>query len=709
MRVDVARRESATDAPVPARRVTGADSQPNQSEGCPIVEVDDLHVSFERGGQQVSALRGVSFQVQPGEIVGLVGESGSGKSVLALALLGLLPDRPRPATSGSAVVCGTDMVAASREQARLVRKNHLGAVFQDPMTSLNPTMRVGRQVAEAAGSTEEAVTLLDAVGVPDPTRRLRAYPHELSGGLRQRVMIAMAIAGHPSLVIADEPTTALDVTVQAQILELLGTLRDEFGTSFILVTHDLGVAAQVADRIAVLYGGRLAEVGPSARLFESPLHPYSMGLLRSRLVLETDRGRPIVTLRGEPPDPRNHPPGCPFGPRCEHHGEVCDAALPPLLAVTDADRTTNPEATPDTDPVHQVACVRLGTFPAGHAAIEAERAAPWAPVAVTVPGRSPAVLVHGAVKGFPVGKGLRRQTLHALNGVDLALNRGEAIALVGESGCGKSTLLRSIAGLQGIDQGDIEFGKGDRPQMVFQDAGASLTPWLTVGEQIGERLRSAGIRGDARTRRTLEALTLVGLPEEVAKAKPAQLSGGQRQRVALARATVVPPEVLLCDEPTSALDVSLAATVLNLIGRLRRELGVAILFVTHDLAAARMVGDRIAVMYLGRIVEIGNADELCSAPIHPYTKALLDTVPEVGRVHVRLKGEPANPIEPPTGCPFHPRCPSVETGCSSVNFSLQPVGVAPGRQVACPVTLRQWSPDSPATDPVIDEGHRGRR
>jgi peptide/nickel transport system ATP-binding protein len=708
MKMDVARRESAA-APVPASRVPGVDSRPDQSEGRPIVEVDDLHVSFERGGQQVSALRGVSFQIQPGEIVGLVGESGSGKSVLALALLGLLPDRPGPTTSGSALVCGTDMVTASREQARLVRKDHLGAVFQDPMTSLNPTMRVGRQVAEAAGSAEEAVTLLDAVGVPDPTRRLRSYPHELSGGLRQRVMIAMAIAGRPSLVIADEPTTALDVTVQAQILELLSTLRDEFGTSFILVTHDLGVAAQVADRIAVLYGGRLAEVGPSARLFESPLHPYSMGLLRSRLVLETDRTRPIVTLPGEPPDPRSHPPGCPFGPRCEHHDEACDAALPPLLAVAGPDGTTTPEVDPDTDPVHQVACVRLGTFPTGHAAMEAERAAPWGPVAATVQGRSPAVLVHGAFKGFPVGKGLRRQTLHALNGVDLSLNRGEAIALVGESGCGKSTLLRSIAGLQGIDQGEIEFGKGDRPQMVFQDAGASLTPWLTVGEQIGERLRSAGVRGDARSRRMLEALTLVGLPEEVAKAKPAQLSGGQRQRVALARATVVPPEVLLCDEPTSALDVSLAATVLNLIGRLRRELGVAILFVTHDLAAARMVGDRIAVMYLGRIVEIGKADELCSAPIHPYTKALLDTVPEVGRVHVRLKGEPANPIEPPTGCPFHPRCPSAEPGCASLDVSLQSVPDSPGRQVACPVTLGQWSPEPSGTDPIVDGGHRGRR
>jgi len=271
---------------------------------------------------------------------------------------------------------------------------------------------------------------------------------------------------------------------------------------------------------------------------------------------------------------------------------------------------------------------------------------------------------------------------------------------VGESGCGKSTLLRSIAGLQPIDGGSIEFGKGGRPQMVFQDAGASLTPWLTVGEQIEERLRSEGLGRKDRRTRMLDSLTLVGLPHEAAEAKPAQLSGGQRQRVGLARATVVPPEVLLCDEPTSALDVSLAATVLNLIGRLRRELGVAILFVTHDLAAARMVGDRIAVMYLGRIVEIGAADELCAAPVHPYTRALLDTVPEVGRVHVRLKGEPANPLEPPTGCAFHPRCTAAEDSCATATVALGPVDGSAGRMVACPVSLstRSTAAGSTAAD-----------
>jgi peptide/nickel transport system ATP-binding protein len=645
-----------------------------------LVTVDDLHVSFVRGGRTVHALRGVSFEVRPGEILGLVGESGSGKSVLGLTMLGLLPSRPAPDVRGYASVCGADMVTAGAEQSRLVRKEHLGAVFQDPMTSLNPTMRIGRQVAEAAGTTAEAIRLLDAVGVPDPARRLRAYPHELSGGLRQRVMIAMAIAGNPSLVIADEPTTALDVTVQAQILELISTLRDELGTSFILVTHDLGVAAQVADRIAVLYGGRLAEVGPSAALFSAPLHPYAQGLLRSRLLLGTDRSRPVTTLPGEPPDPRQHPPGCAFAPRCAYHGPVCDVSLPPLEPV--AGTTGTPVAFG-----RQVACVRLEAVAADPDAAVVGAAEAWPAVETDGKRPGPAVLVHGVHRRFPVGRGFKKQVLQALRGVDLALDEGEAVALVGESGCGKSTLLRTIAGLERVDEGQIEFGKGARPQMVFQDAGASLTPWLTVGEQIGERLRSEDVGRRGRAGRVTEALALVGLPAEVAAAKPAQLSGGQRQRAALARATVVPPEVLLCDEPTSALDVSLAATVLNLIGRLRRELGVAILFVTHDLAAARMVGDRIAVMYLGRIVEIGAAEELCADPVHPYTRALLDTVPAVGKVHVRLQGEPANPLDPPGGCPFHPRCPAAVESCATTAVVLVDPPGDPWRRVACPVEL----------------------
>ena len=629
-------------------------------EAAPVVQVDDLHVTFERGGRQVRAVRGVDLEIGRGEILGLVGESGSGKSVLALSLLGLLPTDPRPTVEGKVAVCGVDMVTADAAARRELRRHHLGAVFQDPMTSLNPTMRVGRQVAEAAGSEGEAVQLLDAVGVPEARRRLRSFPHELSGGLRQRVMIAMAVAGEPSLVIADEPTTALDVTVQAQILELLRHLCDDTGTSFMLVTHDLGVAAQVADRIAVLYAGRLAEVGAAGDVLQDPAHPYSVGLLRSRLTLQARRDGPLPTLAGEPPDPRAHPPGCAFAPRCPIAAPECDVDLPELV--------------PAGTHAGTAACIRLGiTAPDAIAALS-----PWSEER---PTSAVAVQMIGVEKRFAIRSGFRsKQMLHALRGVDLTIVEGEAVALVGESGCGKSTLLRTVAGLLEPDGGSIELGNGARPQMVFQDAGASLTPWMKVGELIGERLRAEGVSKRVRKARVLEALSLVGLPAEVAEAKSAQLSGGQRQRVALARATIVPPEVLLCDEPTSALDVSLAATVLNLLGRIRRELGMAMLFVTHDLGAARVVADRIAVMYLGHIVEIGEADQVAMDPRHPYTKALLGAVPGLGAKREPLQGEPASPMRPPSGCAFHPRCSMALESCSTDEQPMLTVG---RRLVAC--------------------------
>ena len=650
----------------------------NLTDQATLARVDDLSVTFPGSGTapDVHALRGVSLEVRPGEILGLVGESGSGKSVLGLSLLGLLPDRPPAAVAGSVLVKGVDMVAAGAAERRTVRRLHLGSVFQDPMTSLNPTMRVGRQVEEAAGSAAEAERLLDAVGVPEARRRMRAFPHELSGGLRQRVMIAMAVAGRPSLVIADEPTTALDVTVQAQILDLIHSLREDLGTSFVLITHDLGVAAQVADRIAVMYAGRLAEIGPAATVHGRPAHPYTAGLLRSRLELGTDRSRPLRSLPGEPPDPRRPRAGCAFSPRCEHHRDGCDSELPALRPATGGS---------------VAACVRLGeiTFGAGPETADDR----WPAAGEAHPGGS--VVIRDVHKSFPVGRGRRRETLHALRGVDLDVAQGEAVALVGESGCGKSTLLRSVAGLQPVDRGFVDLARGGRPQMVFQDAGASLTPWLTVGELIGERLREEGLDRAGRRQRVADALRLVGLPPEVAAAKPRQLSGGQRQRVALARATVVPPEVLLCDEPTSALDVSLAATVLNLLGRLRRELGMAMLFVTHDLAAARIIADRIAVMYLGRIVEVGAAEDVCDRPVHPYTRALLAAVPgSAGRI--QLRGEPASPLNPPGGCEFHPRCPQAEAQCATEVAGLAPAagitpGGGPGHSAACPVVIAERS------------------
>ena len=641
----------------PAPFAPSGEAAPEPSlEPAKVAEIDQLRVTFRRGKRDIHALRGISLQIRAGEILGLVGESGSGKSVLGLSLLGLLPADPRPQVSGRVLVRGHDMLGGPAVLHRRVRREHLGAVFQDPMTSLNPTMRVGRQVAEAAGSDEEAVRLLRAVGIPDAGRRMASYPHELSGGLRQRVMIAMAVAGHPALVIADEPTTALDVMVQAQVLGLLRSLRDEIGCSVLLITHDLGVAAQVADRVAVMYAGRLAELGPAGTVLRSAAHPYSLALTRARLSLTAPRLRTLATLPGEVPDPADPPPGCAFAPRCALATAECLTRLPDPVPVAAG---------------HLSACIRAPaevlaaaaeTAAAETAAVEHPQEAdlPAAPA----PGGPAAARVAELRKTFRVSAGRRRALLTALGGVDLEVAEGEAVAIVGESGSGKTTLLRIIAGLERADAGQLALGPGARPQMVFQDAGASLTPWLSVGTLIAERLRGAGHSAAERRQRVAAALGHVGLSAEVASARAGQLSGGQRQRVALARATVIPPEVLLCDEPTSALDVSLAAGVLNLIGRLRRELGMAVLFVTHDLSVARVVADRIAVMYLGRVVELGAAAQIVAQPRHPYTKALVSAVPELGAPLLAAPGEAASPLDPPPGCAFHPRCPIAEPACA---------------------------------------------
>ncbi|HEY4462774.1 MAG TPA: ABC transporter ATP-binding protein [Streptosporangiaceae bacterium] len=666
--------------------VTG---QPDTMEA--VARAENLAITFRRGALDIQAVRGVSLEIRRGEILGLVGESGSGKSVLGMSLLGLLPADPAPVTSGAVTVCGEDMLNGSAGLRRTVRRQYLGAVFQDPMTSLNPTMRVGRQVIEAAGSEDEAVRLLRAVGIPDAARRMASFPHELSGGLRQRVMIAMAIAGRPALVIADEPTTALDVMVQAQVLTLLRSLRDEIGCSFLMITHDLGVAAQVADRIAVMYAGRLAELGPAATVLRQAAHPYSAALTRSRLSLSSQRDRPLATLPGEVPDPASPPPGCPFQPRCALARDECSAAPPDPVEVA---------------PGHLSACILppaevaagFGPPPPGPGINMPNETVPEPATGDTVTAdggarapaaaqarRAVAARVQGVAKTFRVRSGRRRVGLQALREIGLHVAEGESVAIVGESGSGKSTLLRVIAGLERADRGEITLGPGAGPQMVFQDAGASLTPWLTVGALIGERLRHERLSAGQRRERVEQALAHVGLPPHVAGARAAQLSGGQRQRVALARATVIPPEVLLCDEPTSALDVSLAAVVLNLVARLRRELGMAVLFVTHDLSVARVVADRIAVMYLGRIVELGPAEQVVARPQHPYTTALVRAVPDLGVTPAALPGEPASPLDPPPGCAFSPRCPVAETSCADPDFLPRLIKVRGehDRTVAC--------------------------
>jgi peptide/nickel transport system ATP-binding protein len=630
--------------------------------GALTAELRDVHVTLRRDRQSIHALRGVDLQVRRGEILGLVGESGSGKSILGLTLLGLLPDESSPEVTGTVSVDGVNMLSAEKGELRELRRRHLGAVFQDPMTSLDPTMRVGPQIIEVAGSATAAVELLTAVGVPDPRRRLRAYPHELSGGLRQRVTIAMAVAGEPRMVVADEPTTALDVTVQAQILELLSRLRSELGCSVLLITHDLAVASQIADRIAVLYAGRVAELAPTGPLLRDPRHPYTAALLRSRLDVEMDRSRPLPTLDGEPPDPREMPPGCPFVPRCVFAQQRCAQTLPSLLG----------------GPEHKDACLRSDELDLAPRVLALE---PWeAPVVDRAAGA--ALSARGLVVEARGGGLWRRERVRILRGVDLEVSAGETVALVGESGSGKTTLLRAAARLMAHLGGTLELAD-DAPQMVFQDAGATLTPWLSVGEMIEDRLRSTKLSRSQRRERVVEALASVGLTAQTLAVRPAQLSGGQRQRVALARAIVVPPALLLCDEPTSALDVSVAAGVLNLIGRLRRELGMAVLLVTHDLAVARLIADRIAVMYLGRIVEHGEAEEVISRPAHPYTRALIASLPGPDASTIKLAGEPPSLYSPPPGCPFHPRCPQALESCARRPSNFVELEGAPGHGVDC--------------------------
>ncbi|WHP17241.1 ABC transporter ATP-binding protein [Cellulomonas sp. ES6] len=549
----------------------------------PVLRVTGLDVRLTRDGEQVHAVRGVDLTVERGEVVGLVGGSGSGKSILGLSVMGLLPASARPVLAGEVHLAGVDMVRAPQAERRAARRAHVGAVFQDPMTSLDPTMTIGRQLGEVTRDRAHALSLLEDVGIPRAADRLKAYPHQLSGGLRQRVMIALAVARRPSLILADEPTTALDVTVQAQILELLLTLRDDIGCSIVFVTHDLGVAAQVCDRIAVMQQGRIVESAGVDEVFDRPAHPYTRELLRSRIDLRTPRDRPLTAAR---------------------------AATAP-----------RPDA-PGEDP----AVGADGVLDLAPGAPAPELPAVWPPVVLR---ETAAVTVRDVHRVFRSGPPWRRRELPALRGVDLEVRAGEAVALVGESGCGKSTLLRVVAGLETTTSGEVALADGAGPQMVFQDAGASLTPWLRVGTMLDERLRShvTGMSRAARQDRVLDALRTVGLPPEAARARGDQLSGGQRQRVALARAVIVPPTVLLCDEPTSALDVSLAATVLDLIGRLRRELGMSVLFVTHDLAAARIVADRIAVMREGRIVEVGPTDDVCERPRDGYTRTLLGAIP----------------------------------------------------------------------------------
>ncbi|WP_417308552.1 oligopeptide/dipeptide ABC transporter ATP-binding protein [Devosia sp.] len=577
-----------------------------------VLSIRGLNVRLSRDGRASTILDGIDLELAPGEVVALVGESGSGKSTIGLALQGLLPAESQPEISGSILIADREIVGARKEALRDARRHLIRAVPQDPMGALNPTMTIGRQMRESGLDDDEVVAWLSRTGLPDPARIAADLPHRLSGGQRQRVLIAMSMAARPRVLVADEPTTALDVTVQAQILKLLTELAREQETAILFITHDLAVAAELSDRVMVLYGGRVAELGPTRTVIAAPAHPYSAGLLAARFDLGSDRTRQLPTLSADRSAELSNGPHCNYSNRC------------PL--VTDRCTTHRPDLAPH-DTAHLAACFHSDKVPD---LLSQTRAAPAWPAPKS--NDAYALELFRIRKSFPAD----RKTLFSkagrtevLSSIELRIRQGECVALVGESGSGKSTLLRIAAGLLKPDDGDVSWPGGQPPQVVFQDAVAALTPWLSIGEQIRDRLRPLKLSRTEQDRRIEEALTLVGVDPALASALPAELSGGQCQRVTVARAVVDPPKLLLCDEPISAMDVSLAAQTLNLLGRLRRDIGMGMLFVTHDLAAARLIADRIAVLEKGHIVELADADTVITSPEADYTKLLVSAVPRL--------------------------------------------------------------------------------
>ncbi|HZS29839.1 MAG TPA: dipeptide ABC transporter ATP-binding protein [Gaiellaceae bacterium] len=727
------------------------------ASGNVVLEVENLRTEFHLRSGNVRAVDGVTFTVQAGECVGLVGESGCGKSTTGLSIMKLLPTVGH-VVGGSIRLLGKDLGPLSEREMRHVRGNDAAMIFQDPMMSLNPTWTIGRQIAEAYRlhndcSQKEALArareVLELVGLPRPAERLRAYPHQLSGGLRQRVMIAMALVNSPRLLIADEPTTALDVTIQAQILDLIDNLRRDLQMAVILITHDLGVIAARANRVMVMYAGKIAEGAGTEELFGSMRHPYTEALFRSIPRFDQDRTRALFSIPGVPPDLMDPPPGCRFAPRCRNAQTRC-VEEEPLLAPETGDGSrpgagTEHTETPGTSQAlrpgeHVFACffpvdvsssseptaeeVEAAATPGAVDLLDrppAEELDTGVPISVTevapasveaVTGRDVLLRLDNIVKEFPVTAGavLQRKigTVKAVSGVSFDVHRGETFGLVGESGCGKTTIGWLVTALHRPTSGEILFDGRDIStlrwralrrarrdlQLMFQDPYASLDPRMRVGPTIREPLniQSVGSRRE-RNKRVAELLSEVGLSAKAAGLYPHEFSGGQRQRIGLARALALNPKLIVADEPVSALDVSIQAQILNLMRSLQQTHELTYIVISHDLAVVRYLADTIGVMYLGKLVEIGPAARVYERPAHPYTRGLIDAVPipdpvlEKQRETVAVRGELPSAIDPPSGCRFRTRCPLAQDVCAEVEPPLRSFGG--GQRAACHFPLEE--------------------
>ena len=684
----------------------------------PLLDITDLRTEIQLKEGVVHAVDGVSIHVDPGETLGIVGESGCGKTMTALSIMNLLPTGGSIA-GGSIKLSGLDISALPDDDMRRIRGNEIGMIFQDPLTSLNPTMTVGRQIAEAVklhrGVTGEqamdrAVEVLNLVGLPRARERIAEYPHQFSGGMRQRVMIAMALACEPKLLIADEPTTALDVTIQKQILELIDDLRVRLGMSVILVTHDLGVIAGRADRVAVMYAGKIVETTGTATLFSNPRHPYTEALFHALPDKAAETKERLYSIPGIPPDLTRPPAGCRFAARCRYATDHCREDEPRLAGET---------------PGHQFACFYpVGEADHGGARVTTSFEQPVAAGRPEFSGPTGEVLlsVQHLVKTFPVTKGavLQRRVgwVSAVADVNLAIRTGETFGLVGESGCGKTTIGRLIVGLDLPTSGSINFegrdlakssGRAYRRerqhiQFMFQDSYASLDPRMRAGTILREPLtvQHLGSRSHQQ-KRVEEMLDHVGLPRSATGRYPHEFSGGQRQRLGFARALMLSPQLIVADEPVSALDVSIQAQILNMMRDLQRELGLTYLFISHDLAVVRYLSSQIGVMYLGKLVEVGPADEVYLTPAHPYTRGLIDSAPEAdpaaerAKVKAGITGELPSPIHPPSGCRFRTRCPLAQDICAESEPQLRAFSQA-GHLAACHFPLQPaMAADSPAS------------